>query len=57
MHIVTLYYFVRKHREGSDIKNLDVIFLDKGENRNPKTFVQWLVEYYEKTRKIKRNMV
>ena len=30
-----------KHREGSDIKNLDCcIFLDKVENRNPKTFVQ-----------------
>ena len=32
-----------KHREGSDIKNLDCcIFLDKVENRNPKTFVQCL---------------
>ena len=30
-----------KHREGSDIKNLDAcIFLDKVERRNPKTFVQ-----------------
>lgn len=30
-----------KHREGSDIKNLDCcIFLDKVENRNSKTFVQ-----------------
>lgn len=30
-----------KHREGSDILNLDCcIFLDKVENRNPKTFVQ-----------------
>tara|TARA_A100001015_G_scaffold94049_1_gene104578 strand:+ start:1762 stop:4674 length:2913 start_codon:yes stop_codon:yes gene_type:complete len=30
-----------KHREGSDIKNLDCcIFLDKVEKRNPKTFVQ-----------------
>ena len=30
-----------KHREGSDIPNLDcVIFMDKVENRNPKTFVQ-----------------
>ena len=30
-----------KHREGSDIKNLDgCIFLDKVENRTPKTFVQ-----------------
>ena len=30
-----------KHREGSDIKNLDCcIFLDKVENRNAKTFVQ-----------------
>jgi superfamily II DNA or RNA helicase len=30
-----------KHREGSDIKNLDCcIFLDKVENRNPKTFIQ-----------------
>ena len=30
-----------KHREGSDIKNLDAcIFLDKVEKRNPKTFVQ-----------------
>ncbi len=32
-----------KHREGSDIKNLDCcIFLDKVENRNPKTFIQCL---------------
>ena len=30
-----------KHREGSDIKNLDCcIFLDKVENRNPGTFIQ-----------------
>lgn len=30
-----------KHREGSDIKNLDAcIFLDKVQNRNAKTFVQ-----------------
>ena len=30
-----------KHREGSDIQNLDAcVFLDKVENRNPKTFVQ-----------------
>mgnify|MGYP001164133324 CR=1 FL=1 len=30
-----------KHREGSDIKNLDAcIFLDKVENRNAKTFIQ-----------------
>ena len=30
-----------KHREGSDIKNLDCcIFLDKVENRNHKTFIQ-----------------
>jgi len=30
-----------KHREGSDIKNLVCcIFLDKVENRNPKTFIQ-----------------
>lgn len=30
-----------KHREGSDIKNLDCcIFLDKVENRSPKVFVQ-----------------
>ena len=30
-----------KHREGSDIKNLDCcIFLDKVENRTPKTFIQ-----------------
>ncbi|MDA7573857.1 DEAD/DEAH box helicase family protein [bacterium] len=30
-----------KHREGSDIKNLDCcIFLDKVQKRNPKTFVQ-----------------
>ena len=30
-----------KHREGSDIKNLDCcIFLDKVQRRNPKTFVQ-----------------
>jgi len=32
-----------KHREGSDIKNLDgCIFLDKVSQRNPKTFIQCL---------------
>ena len=36
-----LLFCACKHREGSDIKNLDCcIFLDKVENRNAKTFVQ-----------------
>ena len=36
-----ILFCAAKHREGSDIKNLDgCIFLDKVENRNPKTFVQ-----------------
>lgn len=36
-----LLFCACKHREGSDIFNLDTcIFLDKVENRNPKTFVQ-----------------
>ena len=34
-------FYACKHREGSDIKNLDCcIFLDKVEDRGPKTFVQ-----------------
>jgi hypothetical protein len=38
-----ILFCAAKHREGSDIKNLDCcIFLDKVENRNPKTFVQSL---------------
>lgn len=36
-----ILFCASKHREGSDIKNLDAcIFLDKVENRNAKTFVQ-----------------
>ena len=36
-----ILFCAAKHREGSDIKNLDCcIFLDRVENRNPKTFVQ-----------------
>lgn len=36
-----ILFCARKHREGSDIKNLDCcIFLDKVEKRNSKTFVQ-----------------
>ena len=36
-----ILFCASKHREGSDIKNLDCcIFLDKVENRNSKTFVQ-----------------
>ena len=38
-----ILFCAAKHREGSDIKNLDcAIFLDKVENRNHKTFVQCL---------------
>lgn len=38
-----ILFCAAKHREGSDVKNLDCcIFLDKVENRNPKTFVQSL---------------
>ena len=37
----SILFCAGKHREGSDIKNLDCcVFLDKVENRNPKTFVQ-----------------
>ena len=40
-HENAILFCACKHREGSDIKNLDCcIFLDKVENRNPKTFVQ-----------------
>ena len=36
-----ILFCASKHREGSDIKNLDCcIFLDRVENRNSKTFVQ-----------------
>ena len=36
-----ILFCASKHREGSDIKNLDTcIFLDEVSNRNPKTFVQ-----------------
>ena len=36
-----ILFCAAKHREGSDIKNLDCcIFLDRVENRSPKTFVQ-----------------
>ena len=41
-----------KHREGSDIKNLDCcIFLDKVQNRNPKTFVQCIGRVLRKDKK------
>ena len=47
-----------KHREGSDIKNLDCcIFLDKVENRNPKTFIQCIGRVLRKDKKLKKNMV
>ena len=36
-----ILFCASKHREGSDIKNLDCcVFLDKVENRSPKVFVQ-----------------
>ena len=39
----TILFCAAKHREGSDIPNLDTaIFLDKVQNRNAKTFVQCL---------------
>ena len=41
-----------KHREGSDIKNLDCcIFLDKVQERNPKTFVQCIGRVLRKDKK------
>ena len=44
-----------KHREGSDIKNLDCcIFLDKVENRNPKTFVQSIGRVLRKDKENKK---
>ena len=45
-----------KHREGSDIKNLDCcIFLDKVEDRNPKTFVQCIGRVLRKDSNGKKN--
>ncbi len=49
-----------KHREGSDIKNLDCcIFLDKVENRNAKTFIQCIgrVLRKDKTNKKKYGLI
>ena len=44
-----------KHREGSDIKNLDCcIFLDKVENRNPKTFIQCIGRVLRKDKNNKK---
>ena len=44
-----------KHREGSDIKNLDCcIFLDKVEQRNPKTFVQCIGRVLRKDKENKK---
>ena len=44
-----------KHREGSDIKNLDCcIFLDKVENRNPKTFIQCIGRVLRKDKNLKK---
>ncbi len=44
-----------KHREGSDIKNLDgCIFLDKVENRNSKTFVQCIGRVLRKDKSNKK---
>tara|TARA_Y100001936_G_scaffold57368_1_gene56392 strand:- start:730 stop:3609 length:2880 start_codon:yes stop_codon:yes gene_type:complete len=44
-----------KHREGSDIKNLDCcIFLDKVENRNAKTFIQCIGRVLRKDVKKKK---
>lgn len=48
-----ILFCANKHREGSDIKNLDCcIFLDKVENRCPKLFVQCIgrVLRYDKNR-------
>ena len=46
-----------KHREGSDIKNLDCcIFLDKVENRNSKTFVQCIGRVLRKDKENKKNI-
>tara|TARA_A100001015_G_scaffold312308_1_gene417250 strand:+ start:2866 stop:5754 length:2889 start_codon:yes stop_codon:yes gene_type:complete len=42
-----------KHREGSDIKNLDAcIFLDKVENRNSKTFIQCIGRVLRKDKQL-----
>ena len=44
-----------KHREGSDIKNLDAcIFLDKVENRNAKTFIQCIGRVLRKDSLLKK---
>tara|TARA_B100000123_G_scaffold256944_1_gene220519 strand:+ start:11068 stop:13962 length:2895 start_codon:yes stop_codon:yes gene_type:complete len=44
-----------KHREGSDIKNLDCcIFLDKVENRNAKTFIQCIGRVLRKDKLLKK---
>ena len=48
-----LLFCANKHREGSDIKNLDCcVFLDKVENRSPKLFIQSIgrVLRYDKNR-------
>jgi len=50
-----LLFCACKHREGSDIKNLDCcIFLDKVENRNSKTFVQCIGRVLRKDIKNKK---
>ena len=55
-----ILFCAAKHREGSDIKNLDcAIFLDKVENRNHKTFVQCLgrVLRIDKNHKKKKGLI
>ena len=50
-----ILFCARKNREGSDIKNLDgCIFVDKVENRNPKTFVQCIGRVLRKDKENKK---
>jgi hypothetical protein len=50
-----ILFCARKHREGSDIKNLDCcIFLDKVEKRNSKTFVQCIGRVLRKDKENKK---
>ena len=55
VHSNAILFCACKHREGSDIKNLDgCIFLDKVENRNPKTFVQCIGRVLRKDKENKK---
>ena len=50
-----ILFCASKHREGSDIKNLDCcLFIDKVENRNAKTFVQCIGRVLRKDKNNKK---